>query len=443
MNQILILMLTSVLLLACEKLEIDELGMGTDGQRAVNLLTRSATGLEVEYPLTIYAFETVSGNLVTSHTITSEDDSPVLYLSQGNYHLVALAGTEGCTVPEFPTLNDWITLPAENRLSQPLQMGSADINVAQNVTTTLTLYNQVAAVDLTLTDIPANIDQVSVSFSLLYNSMSYAGNLSGNIATTVPLTKQNDGSWTAPRFYTLPGSSERLTLSISCSSSQGSTQTFGYTHPEPLEVNTPYSITGSFENGFAVNGTIVLAGWNGPKNIRFNFGASNSNEQDDLPESLDEYPVNSIPKVGTIWNNHLVAAVLDATTTSAELLLLSTTEWTEITSATHAETPMMANNIRTSYTEDGIEQWTIPTRDEAKLMRTAIGLDRLSSTNAVLTANSFVPLAVGEQTDGNKVRYLCDDATYTYAWDGTTTSKVGTKRTYYLRLVKRIKVVVK
>ena len=443
MNRILILMLTSVLLLACEKLEIDELGMGTDGQRAVNLLTRSATGLEVEYPLTIYAFETLSGNLVTSHTITSEAETPVLYLSQGNYHLVALAGTEGCSLPSLPTLTDFITLPADNRLSQPLQMGSADIHVTQNVTTTLTLYNQVAAVVLTLTDIPADINNVSVSFSLLHNAISYAGNFSGNVAATIPLTKQTDGSWKSQRFYTLPGSSERLTLSISCSSSQGSTQTFGYTHNETLEVNTPYSIIGSFENGFAINGTIAIAGWNAPKNIHFNFGASDSNDQDDTPEILDEYPVNSIPKVGTIWNNHLVAAVLDATSSSAELLLLSTTEWTEITSATHAETPMMANNIRTSYTEDGIEQWTIPTRDEAKLMRTAIGLDRLSSTNAVLTANSFVPLAVGEQTDGNKVRYLCDDATYTYAWDGTTTSKVGTKRTYYLRLVKRIKVVVK
>jgi hypothetical protein len=103
----------------------------------------------------------------------------------------------------------------------------------------------------------------------------------------------------------------------------------------------------------------------------------------------------------------------------------------------------MAANFAASYTEDGMTNWSIPTRDEAKLMRTAIGLDKLESINAVLKANNIPQLNVGESDKGESIRYLCDDATFTYVWDGTSISKIGAKRTYNLRLTKRVKVVTK
>ena len=226
---------------------------------------------------------------------------------------------------------------------------------------------------------------------------------------------------------------------------------YGYSHNTGLDANTPYNIMGNYKTGFVVNGVINLAGWNAPQEINFTFGVgSNENEEDsdeedneDTDEEREEYTVNSIPKVGTIWNNHFVATVLDATASEAELLLLSTTEWDGVTSATHAETPHMAANFAASYTEDGMTNWSIPTRDEAKLMRTAIGLDKLESINAVLKANNIPQLNIGESDKGESIRYLCDDATFTFVWDGTSISKSGTKRTYNLRLIKRVKVVVK
>lgn len=63
-------------------------------------------------------------------------------------------------------------------------------------------------------------------------------------------------------------------LSITTISPSG-TQTYGYTHNETLEANTPYSIAGSFTKGFSVNGTITLAGWNEPKEINFLFEEDN------------------------------------------------------------------------------------------------------------------------------------------------------------------------
>lgn len=449
MKKLLFILTGVALLTACQKISLEDFNTPTT-ESEVRILTRSASNVNISYPIYLYAFNISSGKLQSSSTLKSESDTPVLNLGAGTYHLVAVAGIEDCEVPKQPTINSTITLPKDSLLQQPLQMGSADISVSKSTTVTITLYNQVTAINIALTDIPDDISACHVSFSLMHNSISYEGKLSGTTINTIELNKQGNNIWSAPLFYTLPSSNQQLTLSINCTSPQVS-NTYGYIHNTQLAANTPYNIRGSYKSGFAVNGVINLAGWNAPQEINFTFGAennensddSNDDENDDTEEDRDEYVVNSIPKVGTIWNNHFVATVLDATTSEAELILLSTTEWDGITSATHAETPHMAANFAASYTEDGMTNWSIPTRDEAKLMRTAIGLDKLESINAVLKANNIPQLNVGESDKGESIRYLCDDATFTYVWDGTSISKSGTKRTYNLRLIKRVKVVTK
>ena len=449
MKKLLFILTGVALLTACQKISLEDFNTPTT-ESEVRILTRSASNVNISYPIYLYAFNISSGKLQSSSTLKSESDTPVLNLGAGTYHLVAVAGIEDCEVPEQPTINSTITLPKDSLLQQPLQMGSADISVSKSTTVTITLYNPVTAINIALTDIPDDVSACHVSFSLMHNSISYGGKLSGTTVNTIELNKQANNIWSAPLFYTLPSSNQQLTLSINCTSPQVS-NTYGYIHNAQFAANTPYNIIGSYKSGFAVNGILNLAGWNAPQEINFTFGAennensddSNDDENDDTEEDRDEYVVNSIPKVGTIWNNHFVATVLDATTSEAELILLSTTEWDGVTSATNAETPHMAANFAASYTEDGITNWSIPTRDEANLMRTAIGLDKLESINAVLKANNIPQLNVGESDKGESIRYLCDDATFTYVWDGTSISKSGTKRTYNLRLIKRVKVVTK
>ena len=443
------LIISAMIFSACEKVSFADMDIFGE-QCKIQILTRSAGDVSISYPLAFYAFNPTTQNLVAHSVVNSEDETPELYLSAGTYHLVAVAGIEDCEVPENPSMSSLITLPTNLYLNKPLQMGSVDITVAQNTTATMTLYNQVAAINMTLTDIPEDVTECKVSLSMLHNSISFANKLSGEAIADIHLNKQTDGTWTTPIIYTLPSNNEQLTISI-CTSSDNVSKVYGYSHNTGLDANTPYNIMGNYKTGFVVNGVINLAGWNAPQEINFTFGAgSNENEDDsdeedneDTDEEREEYTVNSIPKVGTIWNNHFVATVLDATASEAELLLLSTTEWDGVTSATHAGTPYMAANFAASYTEDGMTNWSIPTRDEAKLMRTAIGLDMLESINAVLKANNIPQLNIGESDKGESIRYLCDDATFTFVWDGTSLSKCGAKRTYNLRLVKRVKVVVK
>ena len=442
LESFLLALLTCIICTSCEKVELDDIDETTEGTTEVKILTRSTNGESAVLPLMIYAFDLNTGYLANSISIESESDSPVLSLSPGNYQVVAISFSNVCSVDSPNEIEDFLQLPEENYIDEPLKMGSATVNVTSNTTANITLYNQVCAIDLSLSDIPSDVTDVNVTLSFLYNAMTFSGNLLGNGATTVRLTRDSNGVWNAPRFYILPNKNDRLTLSISTTSPVGE-QTYGYTYNGKLEANTPYAIKGSYSNGFSVNGVVNLAGWNNPQQINFHFGSTNTpNDSPSEPseDDMQEYTVASIPTAGTIWENHFVAGVLDATATSAELILLSTTEWTDITSAFHADTPTMATDIASSYIEGEIREWSIPTREEAKLMRSTIGLDLLSKTNSVLASNSIPPLASGEQEDGNKVRYLCDEAAYTYAWDSSTTSKSGSKRTYHLRLIKRIRV---
>lgn len=298
-----------------------------------------------------------------------------------------------------------------------------------------------------LKNVPTDVTAATVSLSTIYEAMDFGGNLSGQASATLDLTKQMDGIWQTEVCYLMP-TTANLTLSIGITIPNGK-QTYGYTHSSTLKGNAPYTLAGSYRSGFAVNGSIVLAGWNEPKEINFVFGAGESEKPDnpitpENPEDTDGiYTVSAIPQAGKLWNNHFVAALQDVTATSAELILLSTTEWTGITSATHEVSSQMATNLVNSYAEESITGWNIPTRNEAKLMRSTIGLDALMATNRVLQANGVTTIDSGEDEEGTKVRYLCDDATYSFVWDGTSLAKCGAKRTYNLRAVKRVQVIIK
>ena len=425
------------LLAACAPALLDE---DTTGAAISSMRVHTRSEVDINYPLTLYAFNNETGELAASATQSSADESvAALDLPKGKYLIVALAGTEGCNVPKVPSMTGVIALPVTKVLSTPLQMGSAAVYITENTTVNITLYNQVAAIELALSDIPEEATSVSTSFSLLYDALAFGGAYTGNATATISMVKEGN-TWKAPLFYTLPGSGSKLTLSITTTTPSG-TQTYGYTHNETLEANTPYSLVGSYSKGFSVNGSITLAGWNEPKVINFRFG-----DETPIPDSPGvndsyDFTLSEIPEAGTLWNGHIIAAVPEITDEDVELLLLSTTEWAEVTSAFHGETSDMAANIVDTYVEGNINGWKIPTRDEAKLMRNVIGGSNLEATNDMFTIHGIATLSTGEDVEsGNKVRYLCDDANYSFIWDDTSVSKCGSKRTYHLRAVKRIRV---
>lgn len=440
MKKYLYVLFVGLLCCACEKISVDDLD-GVAPTCKVKVDTR--TIVELQYPVMLYAFDIATGELASTSVISDADNVSPLNLAAGSYQIVAAAGCADCDV-QTTSLSGGITMPESGRLDVPLQMGSVFFTVEEDTHVNIEIGNKVAAVDLALADIPEETTAVNVSLSVLHSTLSFNGTLGGTTKTTLALTKEGD-VWKAPRCYVLPTNGDCLTLSIELVSPSG-TAVYGYTCPTPLLANTPYALNGSFQSGFEVNGVVTVAGWNEPQTINFEFGNdvvddnNNTDETTDPSENTaDVYTVTSIPEGCSFWNNHFVVTVFNDDGSSADLLLMSKEEWTDVTSASHETTPEMAQQLVEEYVEDGIDGWTIPTKDHVPVLVEMLGGYELDGINALLTENGLTTLSTG-MVQGVTVRYLCEDATYSYTWDGGSVSPAGAKRTYHLRAVKLVHV---
>lgn len=427
------------LLAACTRAIDDGLEESETGH-TVQVLTRAET--DVVYPLCLYAFDCETGEMVRQTKIQSAGEDIRIGLAEGKYRLVALGGAEECILPSAPVLEDVIAMPEGHLMQTPLQMGSAEVYVTQSTTVNMVLAYQVAAVELEIVQVPADVVAVSVTLSPLYDGLTLSGQYTGNSSVTVNLVEETEGVWNTSVFYTFPGASKQLGLSISLISPEGE-EVYGYTCDKTLEVATPYLLSGSYMGGFVVSGNFTVVGWNEPQTFNFFFGGggdTGGTESEDAVEGEDEETVSP----GTFWNGHFIGAVDNVTESSADLLLLSRDEWRNVPSANNIEQPRLAQTLLDGYEEGEMSEWTIPTVDEAKAIRAAVGNASLETTNSTLSANGFTPLSDNvEDENGNNVRYLCDSGLRALAWNENTSksvSKAGSKRTYYLRAVKRVTV---
>lgn len=272
-KQIMIILTTFFLLTACvNHIDDDDDDKPSDQTFALHVTTRN-TEIKVTYPIHIYAFN-AAGKQAGMITVNNADNDCSLSLPEGNYHLVALAGTAGCVLPEIPTRTGSITLPASNYSTSALMMGSADVALSTaNVEANILLTYRMARIELSLNDIPAAVTAVKVSFSPLYPAINFEGSCTGEGNRAGIACTKEGGVWKAPVFYTLPGSGQSLTLSIEMTDAEG-TKTYGYTYTGKLEAGFPYVLSGSYKQGFNVNGTITAEGWGEAKSIGFTFGGA-------------------------------------------------------------------------------------------------------------------------------------------------------------------------
>lgn len=403
----------------------DELTEQTE-KKTVEVVTRSTT--DIDYPLALHAFYAESGRLAKSVIAYDTDDILELPLPLGSYHLIALAGTDGLIATTPTSLDGSIGIPESGLIGSALQMGRANIEVASSdVEVNLTMAYQVAQIDVELQDIPTDVTGVSVTLASLYGDETFRGTLNEPKAVSIPLSKQADGTtWQSNTVYTLPGSSTQLTLSIHMTS-DGTSKTYGYTHVTNLKAGTPYTLVGSFKDGFNLTGTVTPAGWNAAENIAFTFGIeAGENTSNDL------YTVSAIPSARTIWDGHFVACVKSTSETSAEVLLISLDEW----NATGAEASTVATSAASDYTESSMGHWRIPTSEE--MLKDII--PTLSMSGNIDSTNSLLVQAGGTKLT-NGTGYLCDDTTKSVKMGSKdAASTVSDATTYRLRLVKSITV---
>ena len=432
-------------------------------KKAVSITTRSVSNATIEYPITLYAFN-ANGTLAASVTAEEADDALALELGAGSYKLVAMASTNGLTLPESPTASSVISIPEDGILGSPLQMGTAEVNItAEELTTNLqnektvdiTLAYQVAKTSIKLTQIPQDATGVKVTLSPLYSNETFLGAFSGEKDVELTLSKEEGttGTWQSPTVYTLP-SVEGETFTITISITNGTiSKSYDYELSTGLEAENEYNFIGSYQNSLHLTGTITANGWKTPQTVDFNFGFGDGNENGsetptpdtpdtpDVPESNEPsteepeeevYSVEEIPTAMSAWEGHFVANITYNDNKNADLLLISLDEWSDITQSTASIT---AENVINSYVENGIKNWRVPTSTELTTIFQVFYNSSIDAVNGKLQNDLS-----GKKITGDAF-YLCDETTKAIKpGDSKKVLGLTTSDIYRLRLVKTVKV---
>lgn len=448
--KIVFLFLSLFTIFSCTKLDTDFLE--EESETRVRVETRTSEGEEIPYPLYLYAFDEVGKQVSSVIYEDSEDNGRDLMLASGNYRIIALAGIDECILPSDRQLNSFLTLPEMNcLLENALMMGSAGVTITNTETTVnLLLSHRTSRIKLSLSGIPENMTAVRVRFSSLPNGMDFEGNYSEKKKETIvecTLSETDKSVWAAPIFYVFPNTDDLLTLSIELSD-ESKTWTYGYTLPKKIEAGIPYVLEGNYLNGFTVNGSLAVESWAEAESFQFTFGSVVDSDNDGESEDetvVDDFTVQKLPTACSVWNNHVVVALQNATSSEADLLLLSRDEWTNISSAT-GQNPSQAAGLAAQYAEESLSTgWHIPTKEEAKLITASCASEALlANMNTLLSEVDGEQLvsSLSEDEKGNPVRYLCNEAMNTYTIGRTgNQSAAGKTRTYSLRLVKIVHVV--
>lgn len=436
---------------SCEKLELpNNFGNANNSEtNKVTISTRSITE-DIQYPLSVYAFDK-DGKCACQQTINAENEDLSLSLSKGNYRIVAISNTTGYSLPNNPTLASTISMVESNNYAySPLQMGHADINVGStNQKVNITLAYKVATINFILENVPASVSSVNLNIAKQHEAINMEGEYVNSKNSTTELIKKGN-RWVAENVYVFPGSNLSTVFTISLTDASGSTA-YSYTYSSPLAAATPYNLSGTYSTDMiSLSGLFFNEGWNSPIALNFNFGPGTEGSNTDSP-TLPSEQVTSFPSSGSIWNGHFVAYVYSTDGTgmllnndeanaqnSVNLLLLSLNEWTDVGSSVNKTNPEQASTIVNEYVENGLSGWCIPTTFEAKYLKSLYTDEYIDNLNNTLTANQGVKItSLNDKGENN--RYLCEYATYTFAWKSSSSvTKAGTATTYSLRLVNHI-----
>ena len=265
-------LLACCMMFSCQQMPEDDTWGSEENTKVLKVKVRSAGESEIQYPLYLYAF-TEGGKLAASQTIENAEVDMSLTLPKGDYQVVAVAGvSDSYQLPENPKLTDVVTLIGTEGAETPLMVGRADIVVgnASTATTQITLSYVVAALNVKLKDVPAEVTDVQLSLSPLYSNLSMGGEYGGDSQKVVVECEQSStGVWEAETTYIFPGSGEKTVFSIYFKKQDGTEVTYGYTSQEIPKANHLFNVTGSYVGGIMVGGSFDVADWEGSVEVEF------------------------------------------------------------------------------------------------------------------------------------------------------------------------------
>ena len=270
-------------LCSCSKEVMNDNRMEYDSRLTVLTRSDGENGDKViASPVRIYVFDSEE-QCVT--TMTQEENDPTfsIELAEGEYDVYAIGGVDDdrfvLPTRENAEKTSVISLKEGQVLGDLMTAHSPIALTKENATLTLEMKRDVCQiVSITITDVPNEAEEVSVSIAPFYDSILLNGTCQGeNGKCTVQLEKQADGStWKKEdvNIYQLP-SVGKPTISIMVDDS-----TYSYICEKELSANHKVTIDGTYtKTGVILTGTITGIAWGEEEIIRFNFsGDSQTNK---------------------------------------------------------------------------------------------------------------------------------------------------------------------
>ena len=409
---------------SCRQIPEDEDWLSEVEGNSLQIKVRAVGDAEIVYPVLLYAFAE-DGKLASSQTIEDADGNMSLKLSKGEYQLVAISGiSTSYQIPTNPSLDDVITFSGTQGADTPLMIGKANVEIddSSKSTVQITLKYMVASLNIKLKDIPSKVKSVQLSLSPLHSTLSMVGVYGGESQKVkIDCSLIAEGVWSAETAYIFPGSGTETVLSVCLKMDDETEVIYGYTYQGVPEANHSFNVTGSYSGGIIVGGNFNVIDWEGIVEVDFNFGSAIFPDNEDV-----EIDLTGIPQIGTIWNGMIVADIGESDNTGVDILLMSLKQW--------ENTVSNIDDILSDFSVNGITDWRLPTHSEASVLRARFSGNGLTELNEqIVEYDETLDVLDGEE------RYLCTKADMFYSFkliEGSSTTKAGEKRTYYIRLVK-------
>ena len=418
------LMSSALLLAACQQIDLGENGKATAAQDdTYSVLVTSKSGdsnVDIPMPLTIYAVN-ADGLVEKRASVTEEGATSVnLSLVFGDYTFYAIAGADAGD-DDVPA-NNMVT--AENGFfTKPIMRCAQNGTVDDDTELPLTLSYAVAAVDFTLSSIPADVKAVTVKLAGVRESMNLAGEYAGTTTATLDLTKQTDGTtWKSATAYVFPTISAPTSLTITQTMTDDTNQSYTASYNAKLLAGTPYHFTGTGTNiaNHELTVNVTAEGWESAieeELVLTPIGAGDGTGT--IDSDGETYLVSAMPtESGVVFEGH-VLAYLDGD----KGLLYAKQDCTQDQIA--------------EYSEGDITGWSVPTLEQYNNINTQAGLTKIAS--AIDTANNAKKTA--DKYPFSDYFYY-NDSQLAFKWSssfGSNTVQIeGNEAKCHLRLVKEV-----
>lgn len=360
---------------ACEKEIVSD--EPVIAESSVSITTRSVNdGETVSFPVNVYVFNAADRSLVRHETLADKDQPFSFSIPLGSYSVYAIGGADGSRYT-FPADRD-VTEEATISLKEGKE--HADLMTAhQNITLdnkdnyplTLNMERQVVELtNATVSQVPADISDVSISLTSSYKSIQINGTLTGSWSPTYPLTKSGEGVWSLPSPVMMLIDPASVDITISLTKEDGSTKTYHYTSTNDFVNNYKISIEATYQddNIATITGTIIGCTWTGNKTITFSFGDSNhggnNNQNENDPSIINE----SAPAVHSLYKGCYVLKVEEKDDYDEVLLLYKEDFPIEVGSKTEAEVLQEIQEQLSTLTIEGTSGWRLHDKEEANII---------------------------------------------------------------------------